>query len=631
MVIVTMATEGYLDWLHHFICGLEGNTVEKILVNLINLPSKKAQFLKQQFPNILFKSHRVEAEARGKNNPEGKCFKVTYLKGKFVNQAFKKFKEPVLWIDVTALIRSDVSEITDKFTRGDVLLMRRDYGKAEGKSVYACEIFGINSAEEATRYEKLCGEHDKDWYSDQLALCKLQGKKHPIEFGRWSNFYYDQEAASWSDRGRTGAGTLNMDDVNFTHDKFIEDLESRHPGYSDKYLEFMGRISNRKILIHVDDSDWCYATTVKEVMKISNFDVTVIYNVSHQRNELLAWKGDLVWGRCGSYRHKKLLEIRPDLRAISFSTITTGGDSLFSRFYRQMADGKGEAGVIVQNNEAKSLVDHFIKKSKSGQKCFVLPNGVNTKKFKQKKHHDREDYIVGFVGRSKEESEKQLKGINYVDYCSDMAGLKTMIASNTAGTQVPFEEMPDFYQKIDVLLLPSNSEGCSNTINEAMASGIPVITPEIGWHSDVCQNMEIFWAKRNAAEIYDALEYFKDPRNRMEYGAAARVFANEHSWPIMLKYYEEIFNHMITQARANKKKILSEVQKVPDMVIKTGPIIKGKFIKVRALKKVNLGKLEINGPVLWFVPGQTRTIPDDEEHRKTIDYNVQAGFLEIAS
>ena len=626
-MIISMATESYLEWVHHFVKGLEGNTDEKILINLINVTKEKQQILKQQFPKVMFKSHTLNIEKREIHNPDGKTFKVTYLKGKFMRQAFQKYNDRVLWIDITALIRKNLDEIFEKFNEHDVLLMRRRNDIDFGKSVYACEIFGINSNEEIERYYETCNSFDKDWFSDQLALCSLKGNQGSIKFGRWSNFSYDEEACSWSDRGRNGTGTATLDDINFTHDKFIDDLEKKIPKYREKFENFKLEIKNKKILIHVDDNEWCYVNTVREIMKIPGFDITVIYNAAQQRADVLNWEGDLVWGRCGSYRHKKLLEIRPDLRAISFSTITTGGESLFNRFFRQIQDGRGEAGVIVQNNEAKALVDHYNKKEKSGMKCFVLPNGVNINNFKQKKHHDKKKYIVGFVGRSNVETERELKGVNYVDFCCDMANLKTKIASNTQATLVKFEDMPKFYQKIDVLLLPSNSEGCSNTINEAMASGLPVITPRIGWHGDVCNNNEILFCSRNTEDIYEALEKLKDPAIRYAYGDNAREFAERHSWENMLKYYKTTFNKMIEVAAKNKK----IKKKQPVVVKKIKPSVVCKFISVKGLRKVNLGKLENNGPVLWFTEGMIRQIPNDEKHKRAIDHYIKMRYLEIVN
>jgi len=44
--------------------------------------------------------------------------------------------------------------------------------------------------------------------------------------------------------------------------------------------------------------------------------------------------------------------------------------------------------------------------------------------------------------------------------------------------RVPLVEMPELYRSVDILLLPSFREGCSLTMVEAMASGLPVIAAD---------------------------------------------------------------------------------------------------------------------------------------------------------
>ena len=55
------------------------------------------------------------------------------------------------------------------------------------------------------------------------------------------------------------------------------------------------------------------------------------------------------------------------------------------------------------------------------------------------------------------------------------------------------------------------------------------------------------------------------------------------------------------------------------------------YLKVRALVKVNLGKLEKNGPTLWFEKGMERTVPYGPEYKRIIDQNIEGRFLEIVN
>lgn len=46
-------------------------------------------------------------------------------------------------------------------------------------------------------------------------------------------------------------------------------------------------------------------------------------------------------------------------------------------------------------------------------------------------------------------------------------------------------DVPSFFASLDVYVLASRSEGCPNTILEAMAAGLPVITTDVGCARDL--------------------------------------------------------------------------------------------------------------------------------------------------
>lgn len=46
--------------------------------------------------------------------------------------------------------------------------------------------------------------------------------------------------------------------------------------------------------------------------------------------------------------------------------------------------------------------------------------------------------------------------------------------------QIPFDKMPDFYRNIDILACTSAAEGTPNPVLEAMASGVPIVSTDVG-------------------------------------------------------------------------------------------------------------------------------------------------------
>jgi sugar transferase (PEP-CTERM/EpsH1 system associated) len=55
------------------------------------------------------------------------------------------------------------------------------------------------------------------------------------------------------------------------------------------------------------------------------------------------------------------------------------------------------------------------------------------------------------------------------------------------------ENVPDVLRAMDVFVLPSTSEGMSNTILEAMASGLPVVATRVGGNGEVVQEGQTGW------------------------------------------------------------------------------------------------------------------------------------------
>lgn len=123
----------------------------------------------------------------------------------------------------------------------------------------------------------------------------------------------------------------------------------------------------------------------------------------------------------------------------------------------------------------------------------VIQDGVNLKlfypkninRFENRKNNDC--LKIGWVGNSKWSLKKN----------SDNKGLNTIIKPAVKNLKrqgfeileifadrnqklIPIEEMVDYYSEIDVLICASDIEGTPNPVLEAMASGVPVISTNVG-------------------------------------------------------------------------------------------------------------------------------------------------------
>lgn len=114
---------------------------------------------------------------------------------------------------------------------------------------------------------------------------------------------------------------------------------------------------------------------------------------------------------------------------------------------------------------------------------------------------------------------------------------------------VPFEEMPDRYRQMDILLMPTVREGLCLSVLEAMASGLPVVAsnctslPEQIDHGKGGFLCEVGNVKAFAEKINLLADSPKLRREMGEYNRAKveRMFSLEH----MVQEYHELFEETI--------------------------------------------------------------------------------------
>ncbi len=119
----------------------------------------------------------------------------------------------------------------------------------------------------------------------------------------------------------------------------------------------------------------------------------------------------------------------------------------------------------------------------------VLTDGVDTKRFVPvpKEHFaDITDRTVrfGWVGNSKW-AVNDLKGINTIikpaiEQLKSEGYQVELYTSDRQGGMIPHYKMPEYYKKIDCYVCASLHEGTPNPVLEAMASGLPIISTDVG-------------------------------------------------------------------------------------------------------------------------------------------------------
>jgi len=192
----------------------------------------------------------------------------------------------------------------------------------------------------------------------------------------------------------------------------------------------------------------------------------------------------------------------------------------------------------------------------------VIPNGINTQDFTMEYNYDREKLQVLCVSRLV--SRKRISDVIRAIKDTDSVEL-TVIGEGQQKEKleelsrnlnlesrvkflgyVPHERISHNYRKSDIFVLASLNEGMSNTILEAMASGLPIITTQTGGTDELIgENGEIVQKRKPSAIREKILEYKNNPGKLKEESRISRKRAEEMSWKSIAKQYINIYETVV--------------------------------------------------------------------------------------
>ena len=112
-------------------------------------------------------------------------------------------------------------------------------------------------------------------------------------------------------------------------------------------------------------------------------------------------------------------------------------------------------------------------------------------------------------------------------------------------------DVPDVMRGLDCFVLPSLAEGISNTILEAMASGLPVLATEVGGNAELVvagQTGEVVPAANIEALAASLIRMATDPDRAAAMGRAGREVATRRfSLPSMVAAYQGLYDRLLAE------------------------------------------------------------------------------------
>lgn len=210
---------------------------------------------------------------------------------------------------------------------------------------------------------------------------------------------------------------------------------------------------------------------------------------------------------------------------------------------------------------------------KIDKKINIVPFGINTSIFapKNKEQKNKKELIIGIVKSLEEiygieylirafkiltEQNKQLKLVIYGEGKLKQS-LKNLTKELKIEHHVEFKGyisnslVPEVLNKIDIFVVPSNSESFGVSAVEAMACGIPVVASDADGFNEIIENGKTGYIvpKRNEKELAKKIDLLvKDEALRNKIGKQGRIkVKSTYEWEKnvdkMVEIYERIINN----------------------------------------------------------------------------------------
>ena len=340
----------------------------------------------------------------------------------------------------------------------------------------------------------------------------------------------------------------------------------------------IGNEGKPKIAIIIDTEGWAFSNGAKQIKKnlCQFYDIDIIpmdvfgdnvvklfllgtdYNLM-----FFMWRGLISWiysDFSKDYIRKLGFEYEEFLdKYLRKRNIVTGiYDHLFIETEKARTDFilENVKDYIVCSEKLKAIYQKYDKKP-----SYVIADGVDLELFKMKdlqKYNNLENrnIRIGWTGNSKftDENDDDLKGLNKIirPAVSELVEEGYQIELNVADRNVkkiPHNEMPEYYNNIDVYVCASRTEGHPDPVLEAMACGVPVISTDVGIVTEVFgDKQKEFIIERSKDELKKKIiELLKNKQTLQELSKENIEHIQDWSWKKKSELYKEFFDNNLKE------------------------------------------------------------------------------------
>lgn len=266
-----------------------------------------------------------------------------------------------------------------------------------------------------------------------------------------------------------------------------------------------------KIAIVIDKEGWAYHNSAIQIKKHLSkyYDIDIIpidifgdnavklFILNENYNLIFfMWRGIITWlysDYSKNYIYSLGFEFNEFLDKFvkNRNIVTAVYDHLFINSETERTDFilNNVKAYTVSSEKLKEIYNNYPNNNKPS---MVISDGVDLELFKmnnKEKYNDINNRVIkiGWTGNSKflDEQDDDLKGLQKIIKPA-IAELQAegytieLDAADRNTKMIPHDEMPEYYNNIDIYVCASRTEGTPNTVLEAMACGVPIISTDVG-------------------------------------------------------------------------------------------------------------------------------------------------------
>lgn len=297
--------------------------------------------------------------------------------------------------------------------------------------------------------------------------------------------------------------------------KLLFDMEDKVTTEIDSESIFKRNNNKKNIAIIYDLDGWAYSNIAREIKSnLSGYFNIDIFPVSVFEDNIvnlifLAQKYDLVhclWRGLLSSLDKEYAEsyihnmgfTKEEFLDKYFSKIKITTSVYDHKYLDEESFGNTESFIKYCKNYTVSssiLKDIYDNLDVDKKPMMVISDGIDLEKFKpqnlerfKKENLKNRKVRIGWVGNSEftdSTGDSDLKGVRKIikpalnELIDEGYPIEIKFADRKEG-YIPHEKMPDYYNSIDLYICASKNEGTPNPVLESMASGVPIISTDVG-------------------------------------------------------------------------------------------------------------------------------------------------------